>query len=79
MTYIGQGKVLVSPLDMASVAATAKAGVFHVPPTYPTFSSSAPAVAAASAGWPSARSATPLQYSMCPMAVIRPRTRPAPS
>jgi hypothetical protein len=31
MTYIGQGKVLVSPLDMASVAATAKAGVFHQP------------------------------------------------
>ncbi|OLZ66334.1 hypothetical protein AV521_27845 [Streptomyces sp. IMTB 2501] len=35
MTYIGQGKVLVSPLDMASVAATAKAGVFHQPVIVP--------------------------------------------
>jgi cell division protein FtsI/penicillin-binding protein 2 len=35
MTYIGQGKVLVSPLDMASVATTAKAGVFHQPVIVP--------------------------------------------
>ncbi|WEO99694.1 penicillin-binding transpeptidase domain-containing protein [Streptomyces sp. FXJ1.172] len=35
MTYIGQGKVLVSPLDMASVAATAKAGRFHQPVIVP--------------------------------------------
>lgn len=35
MTYIGQGKVLVSPLDMASVVATAKAGVFHQPVIVP--------------------------------------------
>ncbi|MGW0476289.1 penicillin-binding transpeptidase domain-containing protein [Streptomyces coeruleorubidus] len=35
MTYIGQGKVVVSPLDMASVAATAKAGVFHQPVIVP--------------------------------------------
>lgn len=35
MTYIGQGKVLVSPLDMASVAATAEAGVFHQPVIVP--------------------------------------------
>jgi hypothetical protein len=31
MTMIGQGQVQVSPLDMASVAATAKSGVFHQP------------------------------------------------
>jgi hypothetical protein len=31
LTYIGQGQVQLNPLDMASVAATAKAGVFRQP------------------------------------------------
>ncbi|WP_329530937.1 penicillin-binding transpeptidase domain-containing protein [Streptomyces sp. NBC_01450] len=35
MTYIGQGKVIVSPIDMASVVATAKAGVFRQPVIVP--------------------------------------------
>ncbi|WP_328828889.1 penicillin-binding transpeptidase domain-containing protein [Streptomyces sp. NBC_00252] len=35
MTYIGQGTILVNPLDMASVAATAKAGEFHQPVLVP--------------------------------------------
>ncbi len=35
MTYIGQGRVVVSPLDMASVAATAKTGSFHQPVIVP--------------------------------------------
>ncbi|MDI5974466.1 penicillin-binding transpeptidase domain-containing protein [Streptomyces sp. SL13] len=30
-TYIGQGEVQLNPLNMASVAATAKSGVFHQP------------------------------------------------
>ncbi len=35
MTMIGQGQVQVSPLDMASVAATAKSGAFHQPVIVP--------------------------------------------
>lgn len=34
-TYIGQGEVQVNPLNMASVAATAKSGVFHQPVLVP--------------------------------------------
>ncbi|PWI46011.1 penicillin-binding transpeptidase domain-containing protein [Streptomyces sp. ICBB 8177] len=34
-TYIGQGEVQVNPLNMASVAATAKTGVFHQPVIVP--------------------------------------------
>ncbi|AYG82333.1 Penicillin-binding protein A [Streptomyces hundungensis] len=33
--YIGQGKVQMSPLDMASIAATAKSGQFHQPVIVP--------------------------------------------
>ncbi|GAA1917284.1 penicillin-binding transpeptidase domain-containing protein [Streptantibioticus ferralitis] len=35
MTMIGQGQVQVNPLDMASVAATARSGVFHQPVIVP--------------------------------------------
>ncbi len=34
-TYIGQGQVQVNPLNMASVAATARTGVFHQPVLVP--------------------------------------------